>query len=175
MKYLYLIGLVLIGVAVNAQSNKELDLIDGFSIFKFGRSTSDIKDIQKDTTSLINGKSFAVYHYNGDSVKSIFSVQVSDISLLFYQDQLAKIDIKLGTISNNYTLAEFNRIQQALEAQYGKYTGKLAMSGAVLLGGSRWRGRKHILEHTRYTSTSKTKSGSWTVGNLSFENKNLSN
>ena len=174
MKYFYLIGLVLIGIAGNAQSTKELNVVDGFSIFKFGTITLDTKDIQKDSTFLTNGKRYAVYHYSGDCLKSIFNVQVSDVSLCFYQDQLAKIVIKLGANSNNYTLEEFNRVQQAFEAQYGKHTGKLAMSGAVLLGGFRWHGKKHLLEHTRFTSTSKKKSGRWTVGELSFENKELS-
>lgn len=119
---------------------------------------------------------FCCPHYGtrfryGDSLKSIFNVQVSDVSLFFYQDKLAKIVIKLGANSNDYTLEEFNRVQQALVAQFGKHTGKLAMSGAALLGGSRWRGKKHLLEHTRFTSTSKQKSGRWTAGDLSFENK----
>lgn len=172
MKFLYLIALISICVTVNAQSTRDLDSLNGYSIFKFGTSASDIKNIRLDTSSILNSKNFAVYQYTGDSLKSIFNVQVSGVSLLFSHDHLTEIVVKFGTKSNKYTLEEFNRVQQAIEAEYGKYTGKLAMSGAVLLGGFRWRGKNRSLEHTRFTSTSENgKSGSWTVGEVSFAKK----
>ncbi|HMI05088.1 MAG TPA: hypothetical protein VK541_21560 [Pedobacter sp.] len=174
MKYLYLIALILSGITINAQSVKDPDSTGGFSIFRFGTSVREINDIQRDTASILNGKNLAVYRYNGDSLKNVFNVQVSEIRLMFYRDQLARIDIRFGTKSRAYTQEEFNQVQQALETRYGKTSGKLAMSGAVLFAGFRWEGEKGSLDHTRFTSPLKKRGKQDSIeGEISFTDKAL--
>lgn len=172
-KYTCLLVFMASSLSMNAQDTHNLDLIKGISIFKFGTDTSDIKEKKLKSSSFPDSRHVVYYQYTGDSLKTIFNVPVNEVLLYYYKNQLSRIDVNFGTLSKEYTLQEYNQVQQQLEKLYGTDKVKLAMSGAVMLGGSRWSGEKVQVEHTRHSYPPKRKTDNAIVGGITFSDITL--
>jgi hypothetical protein len=172
-QYFCLLVFMTYSLGINAQDTRNLDLIKGVSIFKFGTDSSDIKEKKLKSSSFPDSRHVVYYQYTGDSLKTIFNVPVSEVFLYYYKNQLFRIDLNFGTLSKEYTLQEYHQVQQQLEKLYGTDKVKLAMSGAVMLGGFRWQGEKVQVEHARHSYPPKRKKDNAIVGEISFSDINL--
>lgn len=173
IQYICLSVFMACSLSIKAQDTHNLDLIKGISIFKFGTDTIDIKEKKLKPGSLKDSRHVVYYQYTGDSLKTIFNVPVSEVLLYYYKNQLFRIDLKFGSLSKEYTLQEYNQVQQQLEKLYGTDKVKLAMSGAVMLGGSRWSGEKVQVEHIRHSYPPKRKTDNAIVGEITLVDINL--
>ena len=81
--------------------------------------------------------------------------------------------LNFGSLSKEYTLQEYDQVQQQLEKLYGINKVKLAMSGAVMLGGFRWSGEKVQVDHARHSYPPKRKTDNAIVGEISFSDIEL--
>jgi hypothetical protein len=168
LHYFCLLVFMACSFGMKAQDTRNLDLIKGVSIFKFGTDSSDIKEKKLKSSSFPDSRHVVYYQYTGDSLKTIFNVPVSEVLLYYYKNQLFRIDVNFGTLSKEYTLQEYNQVQQQLEKLYGTDKVKLAMSGAVMLGGFRWESEKVQVSHTRHSYPPKRKKDNAIVGEISF-------
>ncbi len=172
-QYICILVFMACTLGMKAQNTRNLDLIKGVSIFKFGTDTSEIKEKRLRSRSLQDSRHVVYYQYTGDSLKTIFNVPVNEVLLYYYKNQLFRIDVNFGSLSKEYTSQEYNQVQQQLEKLYGTEKVKLAMSGAVILGGFRWEGKKINVDHSRHSYPPKRKADNAIVGEISFSDRNL--
>ena len=167
-RYICLLVLTACSIGMKAQDTHNLDLIKGVSIFKFGTDSSEIKEKRLRSRSFPDSRHVVYYQYTGDSLKTMFNVPVNEVLLYYYKNQLFRIDVNFGSLSKEYTLQEYNQVHQQLEKLYGTEKVRLAMSGAVMLGGFRWEGEKVQVSHTRHSYPPKRKKDNAIVGEISF-------
>lgn len=174
LKYYIVFFLCFVNLVAKAQNTNNLDSNQGISIFKLGTEKGVIKDLEIDTTQIHFFKSQSTYKYLGDSLSTIFNVRVSKIILTYYKDKLYEVSLCLGSKAISYSLLEYEQINSALEARYGKNLTRLGMSGVKLINGSRWEGTTVLLDHVRYSySDSKKKKFNIIDGNVSFTDLTL--
>ncbi|RZK76954.1 MAG: hypothetical protein EOO92_13775 [Pedobacter sp.] len=156
------------GFTTQAQGTEQLDSLKNISIFKFGADTSGIKYLQADRSSALKYKDLKVYHYVGDSLKTYFGVPVADVMVYYHKNRLFRIDLSFGKIDKEYTVQEFNKIQNRLLSMYGKTVGKLQMTIAQVLNGGRWESKKTLIDHTRHSFARKRIKDNGIYGSLTF-------
>lgn len=168
------LALMICSLSMSAQEVKKLDLVKGISIFKFGTDSNQIVDRQPSSKSNLKSKNIAFYRYTGDSLSAFFNVPVEEVLLYYYKNKMFRIDVKFGRANKEYTLQEYNKVHQELERAYGTDKVKLAMSGAVILGGFRWSGEKIQVSHTRHSYPEKRrKKGNAIFGEVTFSDIDL--
>src|SRR5215217_4032274 len=173
LKIVCLLALTAFSLNVHAQNLQNLDQTEGVSIFKFGMDTSQIREMELKPNNHSDLKNIGYFNYTGDALKTYFNIPVDQVLLYFYQNQLFRIDVNFGTSKKEYTLEQYNHIQQQLEKAYGKENKKLAMSGAVLLGGFAWYGEKAQVSHTRHSYPTKHKKDNTIYGGVTFSHVSL--
>ena len=161
-------------LSTSAQGTAQLDSVKNISLFKFGADTSGIRHLIADTVASRSFKNVDAYQYTGDSLKTFFDVPVSKVRVYYYKNQLFRVDVDFGRIDKEYTLEEFNQVQDDLIKRYGIVKGRLAMSGALMLGGGRWEGKNIMLDHTRHSYPQKRKKHNAIYGQVSFHENALS-
>jgi hypothetical protein len=175
LKYCIALLFCFISVVAKTQTTHNLDLTQGISIFKLGSGKGAIKNLEIDTTQIQFFKSQSTYKYLGDSLSTIFNIKVSKINLTYYKDKLYQMTLIFGSKANPYTLSEYEQIKNALEAEYGKNSKKLAMTGVKLIDGNRWEGETVLLDHVRYGYTGTKKKKLIVIeGSISFTDRTLS-
>jgi hypothetical protein len=168
-KCVCLLLLLACSLKLTAQNLQNLDRVKGISIFKFGIDTNEIQQLQLESRSALESEHIVSYRYTGDSLKTFFDVPIADVLLYYYKNQLFRIDLKFGTTKKEYTLQGYNEMQRQLEKAYGTDKTKLAMSGAVLLGGFAWYGKKVHVDHTRHSYPPKRKEDNAIYGEVTFQ------
>lgn len=161
-------------LTVTAQDFANLDSIAGISIFKFGADSNAVQNLEPVNRPFPDSRHVVYYRYTGDSLKSIYGIPIDEVLVYYYKNQLFRVDLKFGTASKEYTLAQYNQVHEEIEKRYGSKKSRLAMSGAVLLGGYAWYGEKIYLDHTRHSSPPKRKKDNGIYGEITFSDLALS-
>jgi len=156
------------GLSGKAQDSLRLDSVQQVSIFRFDADTLGIGYLQADKSAFYRFKDLAVYEYMGDSLKTYYGVPVASVKAFYYQGRLYRLDLSFGKINKEYTSQEFDRVQNELEALYGKMRGRLLMTTARVLGGGRWEGQKMMIDHTRHAFAPKKKGDNGIYGQVTF-------
>ncbi|WP_214225390.1 hypothetical protein [Pedobacter sp. B4-66] len=171
--YICFLALMTCSINTSAQDVQNLDLVEGISIFKFGTDTNKIKDLEAVANANLKSKNIALYRYTGDSLRTFFNVPVNEVLLHYYKNKLFRVDVNFGTNNKEYTLQEYSQVHQELEKTYGTDKVKLAMSGAVILGGFRWSGKKIHISHTRHSYPPKRKKDNGIFGEVTFSDNSI--
>ena len=144
----YVIVFILFYQLCNGQTINDLDNKNGFRFFKFGSSSSQIKNIIKDKDQHSKNPKVISYTYNGSEIKTVANVEVEWISLTFFEDRLYNVGVHFGDGKDKkeFSDRDYNFVKQALEYSYGKYSGKITMNDYDVIDGLVWNGKKIRLD-----------------------------
>lgn len=156
------------GFATRAQGTEQLDSMNNISVFKFDADTTGIKHLLANKSSSFSYKDLTVYDYLGESLKTYFDVPVTGVRVYYYENKLYRVDLSFGKTDKEYTVQEFNKIQNLLQSYYGETVRKLLMTTANVLGGGRWEGEKMMIDHTRHSFAPKRKQDNSIYGEVTF-------
>ncbi|MFK8280593.1 hypothetical protein ACI76Q_09695 [Capnocytophaga canimorsus] len=135
MKKIFIFICIILSNMIIAQTTEDLDAKNGFRHFKFGSSSSQIKNIVKQENQYSKNPYVTVYDYVGTDIKTIFNVDVEDVTLTFFKDKLCSIQVFFGSLrlKKDFTLEEFKRVLVALENTYGEeWVNSLNQDGAII-------------------------------------------
>ena len=131
-----------------AQTINDLDVKNGFRHFKFGSTSSQIKNIVKQEEQYSKNPYVTTYDYIGTDIKTIFNVDVESVTLTFFKDKLCSIKVNFGShrLQKDFTLEEFKRVLVALENTYGKEWIEALNKEGVITNSAIWDAKNIRLE-----------------------------
>lgn len=136
---------------VFSQSTTDLDNKNGFRHFKFGTSTSKIKGIDINEKQYSNNPYITSYMYNTNDIKYIVNVEIEDVKLHFFKDQLFMISLNFGDYDTktDFSIKDYNTLLSWLEQSFGTKWLKPENSDGTITNGAIWEGDKVTLELIR--------------------------
>lgn len=133
-----------------SQTTTQLDSKYGFKHFVFNTPPSKYKEEIIKTSSWDPNSKITKYEYTGTTINDLFGVQVTSVSLTYYENKLADIQIYFGGINMEFEEDEYERVLYSLQKLYGKGNNLiLSNQNFILYGGRKWVGRKVSMEVLR--------------------------
>jgi hypothetical protein len=131
--------------------------------------------IMKKTATHARGLIF--YDYNGKDIPEFNSVNISGITLGFYNNRLYLIGVDFGTIDIAYTNTQYELVHENLEANFGSDYHPCTNPNPEDLNCEMWDGSRVRVESIRVNTTEKdgtrNKNFNYMTGYMLFTEKNI--
>lgn len=177
MKYI-LTALIVLGLSNStfSQTISQLDSKYGFKHFIFNTPPSKYKSEITKTSSWDPNSKIAEYEYTGGKLNDLFGVPVTKISLTYYEDKLASIQIQFGDIDEEFKQDQYERVLYSLQKLYGQGNSmSVSDQDFILYGGRKWLGKKVTMEVLRlYYKPARSVSGYISISEKSLHEKRIS-
>ncbi|MBE7630478.1 hypothetical protein [Tenacibaculum piscium] len=148
MRKIFLLAIVFQISLLSAQDLKFLDNNNGYKTYKFGKSPKELNNIKRSSVSdeeFYTSKGIVEYVYTGDNLRYMFNSKIRKIVFLFIKNKLYGIGFSLGELEKDYTLEEFNQMEESFTSTFGKdYV--LAKRNPAIVKSYIWKGEKVTLE-----------------------------
>jgi len=146
---------LLLSTNLISQSVDDLDAKYGFKHFKLKSSPVEYMEELEEIESWFSSQYqyMSTYKYKGNQISQVGGVDIGQIELTFYKDELQMISIDFGdSFKKEFTESEFDLLLYSLEKLYGQPYNIRKDSGGrdiKILEGRVWKGGKVNLELMR--------------------------
>ena len=134
---------------VYSQNLAALDSKNGFRKFILGSPKENYKNLVESENKSSKKLNLKAYSYKGNDIKTVYNIEVQDITLFFFKNKLSGIQCTFGKKGKEFNKSDFDELYDALLVSYGSTAKTPTNDSGNILNGYIWKGKKVTLEMFR--------------------------